>query len=135
MNGQDLGRVDDRDLRRALALVRFLRDPVLPGLTLMAGLLLAGLFALAYGWYGTARAIYVPLQLPEVVSGGLGGLGLIGLGAALFDIQLDRYFAARERRLTDDVLDELAGLAALAPQLRSRAAARRAQLRRAPSPR
>jgi hypothetical protein len=129
----DLGRIDPRDFRRALSLVRFLRDPVLPGLLLMAGLVLSGLFALAYGWYGTARAIYVPLQLPEVVSGGLGGLGLIGLGAGLFDIHLDRYFAARELRLTDDVLDELAGLAALGPKLRHRAVARRGQIRRAPS--
>jgi hypothetical protein len=110
--------VDEHDLRRALSLVRFLRDPVIPGLVLMIGLSLAGLFALAYGWYGTARAIYAPLQLPEVISGGLGGMGLIGLGAALFDIQLGRYFAARERRLTDDVLDEVAELVALAPRIR-----------------
>lgn len=112
--------VDQRDLKRALALVRFMRDPALPGMMLMIAVAVAGFFALAYGWYGTARAIYVPLQFPEVVSGGLGGLGLIGLGVALFDIQVDRYFAARERRLTDEVLDEMAQLIAVAPKLRSR---------------
>jgi hypothetical protein len=124
---------EERDLKRALALVRFLRDPAFPGMVLMAGLVLAGLFALAYGWYGTARAIYVPLQFPEVVSGGLGGVALIGLGIGLLDVQIDRFHAARERRLIDDVLDEMAGLVALGPKLRHRAMARRGQFRRAPS--
>lgn len=117
--------VDERDLKRALALVRFLRDPAVPGMALMIVLALAGFVALAYGWYGTARAIYVPLQFPEVVSGGLGGLALIGLGFGLLDMQVDRFHAARERRLTDDVLDEIATLVALGPKIRRRSAAQR----------
>ena len=80
--------------------------------------MLLGIGAIAYAWYGSARTIYVPLQLPEVVSGGIGGLALIGVGLALFDVQLGRRDAAHERRLNDDLLDETANLVALAPKLR-----------------
>jgi hypothetical protein len=111
---------DDRDLKRALSLVRFVRDPALPGFLYMIGLILAGFVALLIGWYGTARTIYVPLQVPEVVSGGLGGVGLIGAGVALFDVQQTRRHAARERRQIDAALDEVAELIALAPRIRHR---------------
>jgi hypothetical protein len=111
---------EDRDLRRALSLVKLLRDPALPGLLLMGAIVVAGFGALAFGWYGTARTIYVPLQLPEILSGGLGGLALVGAGAALFDLQLARLYAARERRVVDQVLDEVAELVALGPEIRRR---------------
>jgi hypothetical protein len=115
---------EERFVRRALALRAFLRDPALPGLALMVGLVLAGFGAMALGWVGAARTIYVPLQFPGLVSGGIGGLALIGVGTALFDLQLARRDAARERRVTDDLLDEVAELVALAPRIKRRSRSR-----------
>lgn len=39
----------------------------------------------------------VPFQLPYMVSGGLTGLALVGLGAALLNLQVTRHLSARER--------------------------------------
>jgi hypothetical protein len=108
----------DALVQRALAFVRLLRDPALPGLLLMAAMVLVGFGALFLGWRGAARTIYVPLQLPHIASAALGGLALIGLGIGLFDMQMDRRNVAREQELTDEILDEVAALVALAPELR-----------------
>jgi hypothetical protein len=118
--------VEDTDLRRALSVVRFVRDPALPGILLMIALVAAGFVALALGWRAAARAAYVPLQVPALVSGGVGGLALIGAGLALLEVQAARRHAAREQRLMDDTLDEVAGLVALGPRIRERAARNRA---------
>ena len=109
---------EERFVRRALAIRSFLRDPATPGLLLMMGIVLAGFGAIAYGWYGAASSIYVPLQFPRVVSGGIGGLALIGVGVALFDLQKFRRDAARERELQDEVVDEITELSILTPRLR-----------------
>jgi hypothetical protein len=113
-------REQDALVRRAMAVVRLLRDPALPGLMLMSAMILAGFGVLYLGWRGSARTIYVALQLPEVVSAALGGLALIGLGVGLFNLQMNRRDAAREQELTDEILDEIAALVALAPALRDR---------------
>lgn len=105
-------------LRRALVVVDWLRDPALPGLALMTAIAIAGAVAIYFGWRGIARTIYVPLQLPQLVSGALGGLAVVGLGLFLFDLQMARRELARERRYNADLLDEVASLVLLAPQLR-----------------
>ena len=117
MSEQPRDAAEQRFVRRALALRAMLRDPALPGLLVMAGLVIAGFGAIAYAWFGTARIIYVPLQVPRAVSGGLGGLALIAVGMALFDLQVARRDAARERRAQDDLIDEVAELVSLAPRL------------------
>ena len=109
----------DALLRRALAVVRWLRDPALPGLVLMAVLVLLGFGALYLGWRGSARTIYVALQVPQVASAGFAGIALVGIGAALLNVQMSRRDAAREEELTDDVLDEIAALVALSPKIKS----------------
>ncbi len=77
-------------------------------LELAVVLVAAGLAALAFAWQGAAALLAVPLQIPFLVSGGLGGLALVGLGLALFDIQTDRRDRARGR----DELNELTAKAA-----------------------
>lgn len=112
--------VDLKDplVRRALNVVRWLRDPAFPGLLMMVGIVIGGVIAIYFGWRGVARTIYVPLQLPEIVSGGLGGIALIGLGLALFDLQMTRHELALERKQNADILNEIASLVTLAPQMR-----------------
>ena len=43
-----------------------------------------GLVALLLGWLGISDALYVVEQLPYLISGGLVGLFLLGLGAVLW---------------------------------------------------
>ena len=105
-------------VRRALAVVAWLRDPAFPGLVMMAAIAIGGAVSLYFGWRAVARTIYVPLQLPAVVSGAFGGLALIGLGLFLFDLQMSRRELARERKHNADLLDEIASLVTLAPKLR-----------------
>ena len=115
---------EHRWLERALVVIRFVRDPAFPGVALLAIVMIAGFAVLLLAWTGAARTLFVSLQVPHLVSGGLGGLALIGSGAALLDIQLGRRDAAREQRLTDGIIDEVVELMGLAPALRARRRAR-----------
>lgn len=111
---------EQRWLDRALVAVRFVRDPAFPGVALLAATMVAGFVVLFFTWAGVARTIFVALQVPHLVSGGIAALALIGLGAALLDLQLGRRDAAREQRLTDQVIDEVAELMVQVPALRER---------------
>ena len=72
----------------------------------LAGLLtLLGLVAVLVGYLGVRDQSNIELQIPYLVSGGLGGLALVGLGAlALIQYQM-RLQARRFADLTDS-LDE-----------------------------
>ena len=94
------------DLERALALVRFFRDPAFPGMAFMAALVVAGFVLLGFGWRGVARTYYVVAQLPAFVSGAVAGLALIGTGLTLLVVQISRRDSARELESIDSVLDE-----------------------------
>ncbi len=48
------------------------------------GLVLLGAIALLLGWIGVSGAVYPAEQLPYLMSGGLGGLFLLGMGATLW---------------------------------------------------
>ena len=104
----------------------FLRDPAMPGLILMGALIAAGFLILLLTWAGAAGTLYVPLQMPHIVSGGLGGLALIGLGGGLLYLQRGRRDDATHRRLTDELIDEAAALIAIEPEIRKRFALKRA---------
>lgn len=54
------------------------------------GLILSGVGILVLGWYGAARIDYVQGQIPYLISGGLGGLGLMGAGFTLLLVQESR---------------------------------------------
>lgn len=57
----------------------------------------AGFAALAIAWRGVAAQLAVPLQVPYALSGGIGGLALIGTGAAIATAQANRAAGAVER--------------------------------------
>src|SRR5260370_42368193 len=80
-----------------------LADAVLKALA--GALTLLGLVAVLVGYLGVRDQSNIELQIPYLVSGGLGGLGLVGLGAmALIQYQM-RLQARRFADLTDS-LDE-----------------------------
>ncbi len=90
----------------------WLRDPVTPSLLVLAGLVVAGFVAIGLGWRVAAGTLFVALQVPAVVSGGMAGLALIAFGCALLSVQLGRRWAADERQERQAAVDEAALLLA-----------------------
>ena len=76
---------------------RVLRDPRVSTTLVLAAVAAAGFGGIALGWRGTAATLFVVLQLPWVVSGGLAGIALLGAALALLMTHLDRAEAAAER--------------------------------------
>lgn len=73
---------------------------------LAVGFAAAGFLLIVMGWNGAAGVDYVQGQVPYLISGGVGGLGLIGLGLMLALVQeLRRSSAETAARL--DALTEL----------------------------
>lgn len=80
-----------------------------------------GAVLLVLGWLGVSRYALAPSQLPYLVSGGLGGIFLLGLGATLLlsaDLQDEwRELDDIERKLdaVEEKLDRLAAVSADPP--------------------
>ncbi|MBV8159368.1 MAG: hypothetical protein JO265_00440 [Acidimicrobiia bacterium] len=72
---------------------------------LAAALTVAGLVTVLVGYLGVRNESHIELQLPYVVSGGLGGLVLMGLGALVL-IQYQMRIQARRFAEMTDSLDE-----------------------------
>ncbi|MCW2571947.1 MAG: hypothetical protein JWO88_2005 [Frankiales bacterium] len=88
------------------------QDPAAPSITLFTGVIVAGFAAIGLGWRVAARTLFVPSQVPALISGGLAGLALVLIGAAFVTVQSDRRLAALERAETEDLLDEATALVA-----------------------
>jgi hypothetical protein len=88
----------------------WLEDPAAPSLALFTGVVVLGFVAIGVGWKVAARTLFVPSQVPALISGGLAGLALVLVGAVLVTVQSDRRLAALDRAQTEDLLDELTGL-------------------------
>src|SRR5438046_2683457 len=85
-----------------------LRDPVAVMLITGVVIVYVGFMAFAIGWHGAAATLDVPLQLPYVVSAGLGGAALIALGLGLCNLYASRREAAREIVRLQALVDEAA---------------------------
>ena len=88
----------------------WLRDPAAPSLLMFAGMVVAGFVAIAIGYKVAAATLVVGRQVPALVSGGMGGLALVLLGAGLANAQTGRRLAALERTETEALLDEASAL-------------------------
>ena len=85
-------------------------DPAASSLLLFAGLVVIGFVAIGIGDRSIARTLFVDVQVPALVSGGMGGLALILLGCGLVNVQTGRRLAAAERAETELLLDEVSQL-------------------------
>jgi len=88
-----------------------LRDPGTAAVIVLLLLAVAGFVMLALAWRGAARTIYVPLQMPWVLSGGFAGLALIGLAYGAISIHLGRRQDAVHRAEVEDLVRTAATLA------------------------
>ncbi|HEU5033262.1 MAG TPA: hypothetical protein VFT62_00730 [Mycobacteriales bacterium] len=104
-------RSDDRVTITVPAWVASWRDPGVQALAVLAGLAAAGFVMLGLAWRGAARTVYVPLQSPWVLSGGLAGLALLGMALGAWSIHLGRRSDAEHRAVVEDVVREAAELA------------------------
>lgn len=66
----------------------------------------AGAFALILGWVGVSATSFPAKQMPYIISGGIGGLLLVGIGATLW-LSAD---LRDEWRKLDDLTDAVRGL-------------------------
>lgn len=82
---------------------RVLREPRTSTTLLLGAVVVVGLLLLSQGWRGVAAQLYVPFQMPYVVSGGIAGVALVGVGLGLLRVHLDRIEAAQERRETAEL--------------------------------
>ena len=81
------------------------RDPGVQSVAVLAVLGIAGFVMMALTWRGAARTVYVPLQLPWLVSGGLIGLALLGLAVGAISIHLGRRDDAAHRAEFEDLVN------------------------------
>ncbi|MGH3331471.1 MAG: hypothetical protein ACRDPJ_09225 [Nocardioidaceae bacterium] len=59
------------------------------------GLCLMGFLAVFFGWNGAASNNFVPAQFPYLISGGIAGLAIVVVGAAMIVVQNQRTDRAR----------------------------------------
>ena len=90
--------------------VRRAGSPFAVGIAIGVALIIAGFTVVALSWRGTARTLVIPLQTPYLISGALGALALIGVGAGLLNAQWERLSDAEERRALSRMIDEAAVL-------------------------
>lgn len=91
---------------RIAGIRRQLDDPIVASSWVAGALVLAGFVAVVLGWRGVAGTLAVPVQVPYLVSGGLGGLALIVGAGTIVNVQITRHLAAREREMLDTVIDD-----------------------------
>ena len=73
-----------------------------------------GVIVIIVGWFGVSGQALVAKQLPYLISGGLGGVALVGIGAALIGTERLRRDAGRMARL-EDMVEELRGVLLVHP--------------------
>jgi len=76
---------------------RVLRDPRVSITLILCGLAAVGFGLFAAAWRGAAATLFVVLQMPWVVSGGIAGMAVIGLALGTLTTHLERTEAAAER--------------------------------------
>ena len=99
---------------------KILRDPRVSTSLVLAAVVLLGFGLIGAGYRGAAALLFVPFQVPYLVSGAVVGLAFVGGGLALLIVHLNRTEAAAERRAVAAVQRDVLRLLSVAPQARER---------------
>jgi hypothetical protein len=99
---------------------KVLRDPRVTTSLVLAVVVAMGFALLGMGYRGAAALLFVPFQVPFLVSGAVVGLAFVGGGLALLIVHLDRTEAAEERRAVAALQRDVLRLLAVAPEARER---------------
>jgi hypothetical protein len=65
-------------------------DPGLRAVVVLALIAIAGFVTMVFAYRGVAKTIYVPLQVPWILSGGFAGLCLVSFAFAAWHIHIGR---------------------------------------------
>lgn len=95
-----------------------LADPRVSALVVLGALGVPGLMALVLAWRGAAATVNVATQVAFVVSGGIGGLGLMGFAFGVAVIQNRRFVEARRRAEWDGAIQAATALLATVREAR-----------------
>jgi hypothetical protein len=79
-------------------------DPAIQAIAVLSLLVAAGFVVIALAWRGAARTPYVPIEVPWLISGGVAGLAMIGMGLGALSIHLSRRQAAEQRAALDELI-------------------------------
>jgi fatty acid desaturase len=79
---------------------RVLREPRVSTALVLAAAVAGGFLLLGQGWRGAAGTLFVPFQVPYIVSGAVAGVAVVGAALGLLRVHLDRTESAQERRET-----------------------------------
>jgi hypothetical protein len=74
----------------------------------LAAILVVGFAAFGWAWHGVAHTVYVPLQVPWAISGGLGAIALVGLAIVAWHIDVARHDDSEHRADWDTFTEDLA---------------------------
>ena len=103
-----------------IELWRVLRDPRVSTALALAAIVVVGLLLLSQGWRGSAATLFVPYQVPYLVSGGITGLALVMVGLTVVSVAARRRDALLREQQTQLLADALRELrAALDPDDRA----------------
>jgi hypothetical protein len=84
------------------------RDPGVRSGAVLVGLAVVAFVMFGLAWRGVARTVYVPLQMPWLLSGGFMALALLGLALGAWSIHLSRRDNAAHRAAFEDFVHETA---------------------------
>lgn len=87
------------------------RDPGVRSGAVLVGLAVVAFVMFGLAWRGVARTVYVPLQMPWLLSGGFMALALLGLALGAGSIHLSRRDNAIHRAAFEDFVHDAAELA------------------------
>jgi hypothetical protein len=90
------------------AWVASLQDPGIRAAVALGVVAVAGFAMAFFGWRGAARTLYVPLQIPWLLSGGVAGLAVVGTAVAAWSIHLGRRWDAAHRATVEDLVHDVA---------------------------
>lgn len=89
-------------------------QPLFISLTVLLAIVTAGFVAVGLTWRGVAGSQLAVPQVAFIVSGGFGGVALIGFGLGVASIQLRRWTEAKRRAEFDLVLRAMEDLLVVA---------------------